>query len=128
MTGGEKPLLEELLQVLSRDVFHHFPEIGRQRIIYFVAIVVGANALPEVVIAQAVAQHVQHPSPFLIGIGIEELVVIRHRSIDDGRRAAAGVGEYRIALVVQALDETLAALLVFHVKIGEIGGEAFTKP
>ena len=124
-----EPLVEEPPQIGPRDLFHHLPKVVRRGVQIPITAVIGADAFPEAVGAEQTAQHVQHPSAFLIDEPVEDTTHVADVPVNDRLlRRLQLCFRNGVDVVSQCANECIAPAELFRIEMREIGGKSLTQP
>ena len=97
--GAVDPLLEEAIDVDVRCFFDGFDEIGRDDVLAAIDFEIVLDATPEGVVAELMAEHVENPTAFAVGVVVEFLGFVEIAT-NDGFVVEAGAGE-PVTIVLQ---------------------------
>src|SRR5262249_34717540 len=122
-------LLEEAGKAPSRRLLHRTLEVGGDDLAARIAPGIVLDAAPERLVADDVAEQVEHTGGLVISVGIEELVGVLARDVVDDGAPAPSVGMKIAAQLLAHLGaELVLALFVLLPDIGKVGGEALLEP
>src|SRR6266516_1017970 len=128
MSGSIDPALKKLLQIQSGRLLERRAQIPAGCRSIAMGIVVSAQATEESVIAQAAAQHVQHPRALFIVVRIQQLEKVRSVTVMDWCAASFLVLEITFGGTLHIRAKRIFAFVALQKESGEISSKSFTQP
>src|SRR5437660_12376632 len=128
MSGSIDPARKKLPQIQSGSLLERRAQIlaGRRRIA--MGIVVSAQATEESVVAQADAQHVQHPRAFFIVVRIQQLEKVLSVAVMNWCAASFLVLEITFGGTLHIRAKRIFAFVALQEQSREISSKSFTQP
>ena len=90
--GAVDPLLEEAVDIGVRGFFDGFDEVGRDHVFAAIDLEVVLKTAPEGIVTELMAEHVENPAAFAVGVVVEFFGLIEIAA-EDGLFVEAGSGE-----------------------------------